>query len=324
MTSKVENEDVYTPPKAESVNLYKAPKATLLVVIKAGIAKSVMLWWQTLALGWSAGIMIALGGASVFSISGALDSFQVTGQIPVYDGTGTTSGAVNMTVTIPAGVRKFMAGFLFPLALILIVLSGADLFTGNIMYMLAAKMANKCTWLQVSRSWILSYFGNLCGCLATAYFLCHLTEIYQTDPWHKYIYSAVQAKTSHGNFGTFFLKGVGCNYLVCAAVWNNLTSDDGMSKIIAIWWPIMAFVAIGFEHCVANMFFIPLALMNNYDLSVNDFIRINLVPVTIGNIAGGAIFIFVQYLVYHPYVAVELSNMKLIKEIKMAVHKLVG
>jgi len=308
---KNEKVDVLATPKPDPMTIFKTPKITLLIVIKAGMAKSVMLWWQTLALAWSAGIAIAIGGALVYAVVGAMGSFAVSGSIPVYDGTDTTSGSVHLTVAVPAGVKKLMAGVLFPVVLMLIVLSGADLFTGDVMYMLAAKMANKCTWLQLVRNWILAYFGNLCGCLATAYFLLHLTEMFADDPWRTYIETFVHAKTSHGNFGTFFLKGIGANYLVCHAVWNQLTAEDAISKIIGIWWPLMAFVAIGFEHSIANMFYIPMAMMNHYDLSANEFIRINLVPVTIGNIVGGGLFVLVQYLVYHPYMAVDLAAMKL-------------
>jgi len=312
MASKpAEKEDIYAPPKADPVSLNKAPKGTLLVVVKAGIAKSVLLWWQTIALAWSAGIFIAIGAACVFSIAGAVDSFHLTGTIPVFDGTSTVDASLDWNIAIPVGVRKLLAGVLFPVGLMLIVLSGAELFTGNIMFLLAARMAGKCTWPQVIRNWILSYFGNLCGCLAVAYFMFHATEMYEPSPYSNFVMATAHAKTSHGNFGKFFLKGVGCNFLVCTSLWCQLACDDVISKIVSIWWPIMAFVCIGFEHSIANMFFLPLAMMDGFDLSTNEFLRLNLVPVTIGNIVGGSLFIFVQYLIYHPYVAVEVSTMRL-------------
>jgi hypothetical protein len=95
------------------------------------------------------------------------------------------------------------------------------------------------------------------------------------------------------------------------ALWCACAANDVMSKIMALWWPIMGFVAIGYEHCVANMFFVPLAIMEGYNLTADQFIRRNLIPVTLGNIVGGLLFIAVQYLIYHPYIEADVTSMTL-------------
>lgn len=271
--------------ETQAMTMYKTPKQTLLVVMKAGVAKGLSLWWQLLALGFHAGMFIGFGAGLVIAIVGALDS------------------------TVSLGFKKLVAGVIFPVCLILIVISGAELFTGNVMYMLTARMANQTTWKALVKNWFFSYFGNLCGCLCIAFFLFHLTDLFKTTAYETYLHNLAISKTEH-NFGIMVLKGLGCNYLVCLALWCSAASDDILSKMMAIWWPIMAFVCIGFEHSIANMFYVPLAIMNDTgDVTAARFIVKNLIPVTIGNICGGSMFAMIQYLIYHPYVAPEVREM---------------
>lgn len=298
--------DMYEVPKSQAVVCSKTPKHTLLVVIRAGIAKGLLLWWQTISLGWHAGMFIAIGTGLTIVILGNMSSFSVSGTDSV--------GDVALTVTMPSGILKLIGGSIFPIGLVLTVLAGAELFTGNVMYLTAAFMANKIKWYHLAANWILSYFANLGGSLAVAYFLFHKAELLQSDsanpsPAQEYLFYAAEAKTSVGMWWPYFLRGIGCNFLVCMAMWNALACDDVVSKIVALWWPIMGFVSIGFEHCVANMFYVPMAIMEGYDLSARQFIARNLIPVTLGNIVGGVMFIAVQYLVYHPYIEHDLNSM---------------
>jgi formate/nitrite transporter len=274
--------------ESRPVTMYKTPKQTLLVVMKAGVAKGVSMWWQLLALGFHAGVFIGFGGGLVVAVVGALDS------------------------AVEAGYKKLLSGLIFPVCLIIIVISGAELFTGNVMYMLAARMSGQTTWKNLAKNWFFSYFGNLCGALFIGYFLFHLTHIFHTTTYDAYLNAMVVSKVKTYTFGETVLKGVGCNYLVCLSLWCAAASDDILSKIVSIWWPLMAFVAIGFEHSIANMFYIPLAIMNTAtEVTAGEFIAKNLVPVTIGNIIGGALFIFVQYLIYHPYITDDVKLMQL-------------
>jgi formate/nitrite transporter len=300
-------------PEIQPISAYKTPKNTLLVVTKAGIAKGLSLWWQLLALAFHAGVFIALSGGLTIAIAGALDE-STSGSIPVYDGfsVSKTSG-VAVVSTAPGGLKKMVAGALFPVGLILVVFSGSELFTGNVMYMLAARLGGQTTWQNVLKNWFISYFGNLCGCLMTAFFMFDQTALFTSPNYKNYLAALGHSKVYHGDFGTYFLKGMGGNYLVCLALWMACASDDSVSKMVSLWWPIMTFVCIGFEHSIANMFFVPMAIMNGAPITSRDFVVNNLIPVTIGNMAGAAMFISIQYLIYHPYLATDVNNMQVVQ-----------
>jgi formate/nitrite transporter len=261
-----------------------------------------------------------MAGGLTIAISGALNE-SISGSIPVYNGIHIvkTSGVAE-TEAASAGMKKLISGALFPIGLMLIVFSGAELFTGNIMYMLSARFGGQTTWANLLKNWIVSYFGNLCGALLVAYFLFFETNLFGTPNYKTYMNAVAHSKVYHGDFGTYFLKGVGCNYLVCLALWMACACEDPISKICAILWPIMTFICIGFEHSIANMFFIPLAIMYGGPITTNDFIVKNLIPVTLGNMLGATIFISIQYLIYHPYIGTAVANM----ELKQGDKKFVG
>jgi formate/nitrite transporter len=199
------------------------------VIVKAGIAKALLLWWQLVTLAFNAGVFVGIGAGLTLVLNASLNSI-------------TTSGDTVIEIPIPAGVRKLVAGAVFPIGIILVVLNGSELFTGNIMYLLAAKMSGKITWLQLTVNWILTYFGNLAGSLAVAYFLFNQTELFKTDD--SYVCTVGHHKSLSDHWWVYFLKGVGCNYLVCISLWCAASADDIMSKIVALWWPIFAFVAV--------------------------------------------------------------------------------
>ena len=151
------------------------------------------------------------------------------------------------------------------------------------------------------KNWFFVYIGNFIGALIVAYFLAHQSGLFSGTPWHEYIGKIASAKCSL-SWEQAFLRGVGCNWLVCLAVWMAMSSDSVIGKVWAIWWPIMAFVTLGYEHSVANMFFIPTGIFEGATyagtgLSVTwaDFITNNLIPVTLGNILGAAVFVSGAY-----------------------------
>jgi len=167
-----------------------------------------------------------------------------------------------MAVTVAAGapwpaeipgLQKLIFGSVFPVGLILVVIAGSELFTGNCMIPVISCLNRKAKWSGLFRNWVIVYIGNFIGALFVAYFLAHLTGLFAKDPWNAYIGTIGVAKTSL-SWGAAFWRAVGCNWLVCLAVWMALSSEDIAGKILAIWFPIMAFVALGFEHSVANMF----------------------------------------------------------------------
>jgi formate transporter len=204
-------EDIFEVTKAVELTSYRTPKQTLLVVIKAGIAKGLLLSWQTILLGWHAGIFISLGGGLTVMVNGNLQTASIDGTV--------NGESVDLELSIPTGIRKILGGCLFPLGLVMVILSGAELFTGNIMYLAAAKMGKKTSWSHLTANWILSYFSNLAGSLATAYFLFHKAELlYDEDVFptaaQSYLFKTAEDKTSLEMWWAYFLRAIACNILV--------------------------------------------------------------------------------------------------------------
>ncbi|MDR1035912.1 MAG: formate/nitrite transporter family protein [Deltaproteobacteria bacterium] len=202
--------------------------------------------------------------------------------------------------------RLLFAG-VFPLGLLLVVFGGAALFTGDVMYVSAAVMRGKARLAGGARALCLSWAGNLAGALLLAVMI-HWTGIYLDGGGAvgPYVVALAAGKCSQG-FWQLFVKGVLCNQLVCLAVFMSLSARDPAARALLIWPPIFGFVALGMEHSVANMFFIPAGILTASALSAvpgpdivpafgwGDFLVRNLVPVTLGNVAGGALFVAAPY-----------------------------
>ena len=223
--------------------------------------------------------------------------------------------AATMPVEIWGNLTRLVFAGVFPVGLLIVLVAGADLFTGNCMYLPSAIMHRKASFFGLMRSWIVSYGGNLVGSVAVAYFLGLLSGVLFTDgtngslPLAQYAVSLANGKCALP-FDQAFIRAVGCNWLVCLAIYMSLSASDGVSKAVLIWPPITAFVVLGFEHSVANMTFIPLGIfLGQSDAYLNspsaaivpltatwyDFFVTNLVPVTLGNIVGGLFFVSILY-----------------------------
>ena len=209
------------------------------------------------------------------------------------------------------GLARLASGAVFSLGLMLVVIAGAELFTGNNL-MLMSVLDKKASYGKVLFKWLIVYLANFIGAVLLAYLY------FNTGLWKMGDNMAVGVNALKlANFRmdlTFteaLTRGILCNWLVCLAVWMAIASREVIGKIFACFFPIMAFVAIGFEHCVANMYFIPMGLflkssglvaadgLNLTNLTWANFFVKNLVPVTIGNIIGGAVFVgCVYWMVY--------------------------
>lgn len=187
-------------------------------------------------------------------------------------------------------LQKLLSGLMFPVGLILTVCLGAELFTGNNALLMPGLIKRDFGWRDVVRNWVLVYFGNFIGAIAFAYIMVYCAGLTAADPWHSAIKSMAQAKTSLG-WGVVFVKGIGANWCVCLAVWLALSGHTLLEKMAGCFVPVMAFVILGYEHCIANMFFIPLGMMEGAEVDVATFVTANLIPATIGNIAGGGLFV---------------------------------
>ncbi|MBI3799687.1 MAG: formate/nitrite transporter family protein, partial [Deltaproteobacteria bacterium] len=203
-----------------------------------------------------------------------------------------------------------LSGLAFCLGLVLVVVGGAELFTGNALISMAWARGTVST-PQVLRNWSIVYTGNLIGAVATAIFL-YLSQQYTFGGGAVGLAALeiARAKTSLG-FVQAVVLGILCNALVCLAVWLCLGAHSTTDKILAIVFPISAFVAAGFEHSIANMYFIPVGLFIKTDstflatigksaadyasLTWGNFLLVNLLPVTLGNVIGGVALVGLTY-----------------------------
>lgn len=205
------------------------------------------------------------------------------------------------------GFSQFMGGIVFSVGLMLVVIGGAELFTGNNLIIVSC-LSRKVKPKDLLKNWVIVYLGNFVGSTLLAV-LIFLSGLYTMGGFTLGIRALTIANDKVNlDFVSALSRGILCNWLVCMAVWLTMASDDFTSKILSCIFPIMAFVASGFEHCIANMFFIPYGLLlkevpdltalsglNLSNLTWSSFIFANLLPVTIGNVIGGAFFVGVLY-----------------------------
>ncbi|ENI8379799.1 formate/nitrite transporter family protein [Listeria monocytogenes] len=180
---------------------------------------------------------------------------------------------------------------LFPVGLVCILLGGGELITGNMMAVAIAWYDKKISFQQLLRNWAIVSVMNLVGAFFVAYFFGHFVGLTEGDFLPKTL--ATAGAKINDPFWVALVSGIGCNWFVGIAVWLCYAAKDFAGKILGIWFPVMAFVAIGFQHVVANMFIIPAAIFAGY-YSWADFIW-NVIPVYLGNVVGGAVFVSLFY-----------------------------
>lgn len=196
------------------------------------------------------------------------------------------------------GLQKLLSGCMFPIGLILVVILGAELFTGNNALLIPSAIRGDHSWGAVVKNWVLVYAGNLVGALGFTYFFVYCCGLTKAEPYHTAAISLATAKVSM-TWWVVFLKGIGANWCVCMAVWLALSAKSVTAKMLGCWLPVMAFVALGYEHSIANMFFIPLGMMEGAQIGIWQAITANFIPATIGNIIGGALMVGTAYSYIH-------------------------
>jgi formate/nitrite transporter len=262
----------------------KAPKTIAETVAQTvGVAKATSPWFTVFILGILAGAYIGFGGLL------------------------STTVTFDMASKWGIGFTKILGGAAFSVGLMLVVIAGAELFTGNNL-MVSSVMMKEITFITMLKRWGIVFLANFIGSIIIA-LVFYFSGLWKTGDG---ALGAAAVKTAYNkvalSFGEALWRGIGCNWLVCLAVWMALAARQIIGKIFAIFFPIMAFVAIGFEHSVANMYFIPtgILLMNGAGygsvpgvdpniLGWVNFLWRNLLPVTIGNIIGGAFFVGMSY-----------------------------
>lgn len=245
--------------------------------IQTGKAKANNSFMKLLILGILAGAFIALAGV------------------------GATTAAVSVK---SASVGKFLGACVFPCGLSMVLLAGSELFTGNNLIIIPV-LSGDVPLCRMLRNWVIVYIGNFIGSVIVAF----LAVYGKTGDLFGGMDSGLAAAMLNAasgkvnlNFSSAFLRGICCNFLVCIAVWISFAAKDVVGKFWGLFMPIMLFVLCGFEHCVANMYYVPAGLFVKYlygadaaNLTWGSFIVKNLIPVTLGNIVGGAGLVGLPY-----------------------------
>ncbi len=262
---------------------YKTPQEASASAVVAGMRKANLTWEKALVGGFLGGAYIAFGSLVAIAVSSGLDP-KTWGTLPT-----------------------LFTGAVFALGLILVVVAGAELLTGNMALLPIALLRRRITLGQLGVNFGLVLVGNLLGSLFVAYFLAYKTGVIGATSdaagsaglEHLRAVALATGKGVSESNGEIFLRAVGCNWLVCLAIWMSYSAEDIGGKILAIFFPIMAFVAMGFDHVVANMFFLPLGhFIGTPGLGWDDVTR-NLVIAFLGNLIGAGFFVAGIYWFLH-------------------------
>jgi formate/nitrite transporter len=259
-----------------------SPAEVATKTVNMGVKKANLDFWTLFLLALFGGAFIALGAILATTVA--------------------TNGS-----EFPYGVNSLLKGLGFTVGLILVLVAGAELFTGNNLILMAV-LAKKVTVGKMLRNWGVVYLGNLIGALIIALVMLMSKQyLFAGGAVGKTALTFANSKSGLGFWSAIGL-GIMCNLLVCLAVWMSYSARTTAGKILAIIPPVTAFVAAGFEHSVANMYFIPIGLLIKWtdpgfvtkagefgNLSLGNFFMRNLLPVTIGNLIGGALFVGTMY-----------------------------
>ncbi len=241
-------------------------------VDKVGVAKAQLPFLSLVMLGVLAGVFIGFG-ALMFTL-------------------------ITSDATLSFAASRVLGGIGFSLGLILVVVAGAELFTGN--NLLAMAWADgKISMIEVLRNWVIVCFSNFAGALLLALLVVHSGHPAMNNGAVETHYLEIASVKCAIPFQKAFFSGILCNMLVCLAVWMALAGRSVTDKVIAIIFPITAFVAAGFEHSVANMYFIVMGIFLNSDpmqwnITWGGFLS-NMIPVILGNLVGGSVFVAITY-----------------------------
>ena len=217
-------------------------------------------------------LLSVLGGA--FIAFGGLLTVMVAGGMPGVEASN-------------PDIVKFVSGALFPIGLIMVSITGADLFTSDCAAFTYPLLQKKIKVKLFCKYLLLSYLFNFVGTQIIAFFLSYEVGLLDKAPWQAYLHHYAGAKVDQ-DFIKVLIKGIGANWLVCLGMFMGYAAKDISGKCIGIWIPVMLFVTLGYEHSIANMFFIPAAIYSGADISWCSFMLQNIIPATIGNLIGGA------------------------------------
>ncbi len=251
--------------------------------IAASVPKAESPFWRLLVLAFMAGMLVSMGAIASSSAAFSLEN---------------------------TGMQRLVTGLIFPIGLMMIVLLGTELFTGNAL-MVTAAISGQISWKRLFRNWGIVYVGNFAGAILMAALMAFFGQL-NLGGGELAVYTAkVAAAKCSLPWMNAFVLGIFCNFLVCIAIYLGNTAHDTAGKILGVFFPIFGFCIASFEHCIANMYYIPAGIfanlvpayipliseagINTAVLDFGTFITANLIPVTLGNIVGGVVVGLVMY-----------------------------
>lgn len=243
------------------------PSETAEICNKKGVEKVKKSLGPKLLLGFIGGAMISLGYVAYMKI------------------VATTPEALSFFGT-------FLGAAVFPIGLVVILLAGGELVTGNMVAVSLAWLNKKIRWQEMVSNWLVITLANFIGAVFVAFFFGHVVGLTGQGAYLHELLVVADAKLAATPLQAF-VSGIGCNWFVGLGVWLSYGCKDSAGKILGIWFPIMIFVLLGFQHSVANMFVLSDAIIEGH-ISVWDFFT-NIIPVYLGNIVGGVVFVSFPY-----------------------------
>ena len=245
---------------------FNPTKETISLLIRSGVAKSRLPWPDLIIKAFLAGAFLSLGAMFDLVIAG---------------------GATKMREENPSLVTH-LSSFTFPTGFVILTVVNTELFTANLFVVVFSTLLRKARIVDLAKNLVTSYIFNLAGALFVAGFLCWWSDTLSTDAEKQFAVTQAEGRVNV-QWSVNFLRGVGCNWLVGLAMFLSIAAHDQVSKIYAIWIPIWTFVALGYQHSIANFFLVPIGMFYGVNFGVGKYIYQCIIPVTLGNIIGALI-----------------------------------
>ncbi|KAK4973281.1 hypothetical protein LTR66_011202 [Elasticomyces elasticus] len=262
----------YGQPISVVHNAY-TPKEAIEICSRAGAYKAHMRIDKIIVSSFMAGALLSFAGACYVMINTA----------PWYQ------------ENAPGLIRMF-GSLVFPFGLVVIVMTGADLATGSFMYTTLSTLHRRTSPAKMLQHWFLTFFGNLAGALFVVGIIIGHGGVLSSGAYRTEALAVATAKAITPQWHQIFLRAIGANWLVCLACFLASCAREFFSKVVAIWWPVFAFVLLGLDHVIANMFYMPLAIfLGHPHLTIGYYIWKSMIPAALGNIIGGGLFVAVVY-----------------------------
>ncbi|KAK9480349.1 Formate/nitrite transporter-domain-containing protein [Lipomyces japonicus] len=203
-------------------------------------------------------------------------------------------GGCNTLFETNPAIVQLLLGLVFPVGLVMCTLTGGELSTGNVLFLSIALLQRRVPFWRAIFSFAVSFLANLAGALFYL-IIAHFGRVLSNEPYKSGTIAFADEKVLVPDGITVFVRAIGCNWLICMGVYMAFLSRTVVSRVVSIWIPIFTFVAVGFENSVANMFLIPIGMINGSQISVGLFVWKSLVLSTLGNIVGGGVFVGITY-----------------------------